>query len=79
MASRGEKQSLQLPADPVYATQPACVGKRGALSVPRLGEGSNSVPAPVWSMKFAAQARAKAPKDFVDGGPMRPLTGRAYP
>ncbi len=58
---RGVKQSAQLPAEPVDATPPARVGKRGALSVPRLGEGSNAVPAPVRSIKFEAQ------------GPMRPL------
>jgi hypothetical protein len=43
MSSRGVKQSAQLPAEPVNATPPAHVGKRGALSVPRLGEGSNAV------------------------------------
>ncbi len=36
MASRGEQQSAQLPVDPVYATLHASVGKRGALSVPRM-------------------------------------------
>jgi hypothetical protein len=73
MSSRGVKQSAQLPAEPVDATPPARVGKRGALSVPRLGEGSNAVPAPVRSIKFEAQGRAKAPIEFGEGGPMRPL------
>ncbi len=40
MAIPGEKQSVQLPADQVYATLPASVGKRGALSVPFLRKGS---------------------------------------
>ncbi len=69
MSSRGVKQSAQLPGEPVDAT-PARVGKRGALSVPRLGEGSNAVPAPVRSIKFEAQGRAKAP---IESGPIRPL------
>jgi len=73
MSSRGVKQSAQLPAAPVDATPPARVGKRGALTVPRLGEGSNAVPAPVRSIKFGAQGGAKAPIEFVEGGPMRPL------
>ena len=73
MSSRGVKQSAQLPAVPVDATPPARVGKRGALSVPRLGKGSNAVPAPVQSIKFEAQGRAKAPIEFVVGGPMRPF------
>jgi len=73
MSSRGVKQSAQLPAAPVDATPPARVGKRGALSVPRSGEGSNAVPASVRSIKFEAQGGAKAPIEFVEGGPMRPL------
>jgi hypothetical protein len=73
MSSRGVKQSAQLPAAPVDVTPPARVGKRGALSVPRLGQGSNAVPAPVRSIKFEAQGGAKAPIEFVEGGPMRPL------
>ncbi len=73
MSSRGVKQSAQLPAAPVDATPPARVGKGGALSVPRFGEGSNAVPAPVRSIKFEAQGGAKAPIEFVEGGPMRPL------
>ncbi len=67
------KQSAQLPAEPVDATPFARVEKRGALSVPRLGEGSNAVLAPVQSIKFEAQGRAKAPIEFGEGGPMRPL------
>ncbi len=73
MSSRGVKQSAQLPGEPVDATPPDRVGKRGALSVQRLGEGSNAVPAPVRSIKFEAQGRAKAPIEFGEGGPMRPL------
>ncbi len=31
------------------------------------------IPAPVWSIKFEALGRAKAPIEFGEGGPMRPL------
>jgi hypothetical protein len=42
-----EPYSAHLPADQVCFTPPAHVGKCGALSIPRLGEGSNANPAPV--------------------------------
>jgi hypothetical protein len=72
MTFRGEQQSVQLPADQVYATLPVCIPKSGALSVPRLGEGSNAIPAPVRTMRFATRARRKASIEFVEDCPMHP-------
>ncbi len=71
MTCRGEQQSVQLPADQVYATLPVCIPKSAALSIPRLGEGSNAIPAPVRTKRFAKKGR-KASIEFVEDCPMHP-------
>jgi hypothetical protein len=63
MPSRPDMESVLFPEDPLYFTPHTHGCKRGAfnpaLPVQPIGNGSDAIPTPVKTMKFAVQERAQ--------------------